>query len=215
MPSATRVLLADDHRVVLKGVRQVLALADDIEVVGECLDGWQALARVRDTPADVLVSDVGMPGPHGVELVRRVREAQPRLPVLMFTMHADKQLATRLLRAGAAGYLTKDCEPEELIAAVRRTARGQRYVDPEISARMLLEAADGAPPHARLSNRELEVLTLLARGRTVTGIAQELRLSVKTVSTHKARLMQKLQIESGAELVRYALQHQIVGWNTP
>lgn len=205
-----RILLADDHSVVREGVRRVLALDEDLEVVGEAADGWDLLALVRATPADLLITDLGMPGPNGVELVRRLHETQPRLPLLAFTMHADNQLATRVLRAGANGYLTKDSEPGELIAAIRRITRGQRYVDPGVSGRLLLDARGEDPPHAALSNRELQVLTLLANGATVTAIAQELKLSVKTVSTHKSRLMLKLSLGSSAELVRYALAHGLV-----
>lgn len=205
-----RVLLADDHSVVLEGVRRVLALADDLEVVGEARDGWALLKLVRSVQADLLLSDLGMPGPHGVELVRRLREVQPRLPVLVFTMHADNQLATRVLKAGASGYLTKDCEPGELIAAIRRTARGQRYIDPGVSGRLLLDTAGDQPPHAVLSNREYQVLARLAGGASVTAIASELNLSAKTISTHKARLMLKLGLASGADIVRYALAHGLI-----
>ncbi|MDX5445922.1 MAG: response regulator transcription factor [Zoogloeaceae bacterium] len=205
-----RLLLADDHSVVREGVRRVLALAEDFEVVGEAADGWDLLALARTTPADLLVTDLSMPGPHGVELIKRLREALPRLPILAFTMHADNQLATRVLRAGAKGYLTKDSEPGELIAAIRRIVRGQRYVDPGVSGRLLLDTQGNDPPHAALSNREFQVLTLLASGSTVTAIARELKLSVKTISTHKARLMLKLGLSSGAELVRYALGHGLV-----
>ncbi|MDX5364749.1 MAG: response regulator transcription factor [Pseudazoarcus pumilus] len=205
-----RVLLADDHSVVREGVRRVLALADDLEIAGEAADGWEALALARSTPADLLITDLGMPGPHGVELIKRLREALPRLPILAFTMHADNQLATRVLRVGANGYLTKDSEPGELIAAVRRIARGQRYIDPGMSGRLLFDAQGSEPPHAALSNRELQVLTMLANGMTVTAIAQELSLSVKTVSTHKTRLMVKLALSSSADLVRYALAHGLV-----
>lgn len=205
-----RILLADDHSVVREGVRRVLALAEDFEVAGEAADGWDLLALARTTPADLLITDLGMPGPHGIELIKRLREALPRLPILAFTMHADNQLATRVMRAGANGYLTKDSEPGELIAAVRRIARGQRYVDPGVSGRLLLDAQGNEPPHASLSNRELQVLTMLANGSTVTAIARELNLSVKTVSTHKSRLMGKLALASSAELVRYALAHGLV-----
>jgi DNA-binding NarL/FixJ family response regulator len=210
MTTCIRILLADDHAVVLKGVRQVLALADDFEVVGEALNGADTLDMVRTRPADLLICDISMPGTHGVDLLRRIRETHARLPVLMFTMHADNHLAMRLLQAGANGYLTKDCEPEELISAVRRTARGRRYVDPGLAATLLLSPPDDKPPHTRLSNRELEVLTLLSGGATVTAIARDLRLSAKTVSTHKSRLMQKLGLESGTDLVRYAMQHGLI-----
>lgn len=205
-----RILLADDHSVVREGVRRVLALAEDFAVVGEAADGWDLLAMARALPADLLITDLGMPGPHGIELIKRLREALPRLPILAFTMHADNQLALRVLRAGANGYLTKDSEPGELIAAVRRIARGQRYVDPGVSGRLLLDTQGNEPPHAALSNRELQVLTMLGNGLTVTAIGRELNLSVKTVSTHKARLMIKLALSSSAELVRYALSHGLV-----
>ncbi len=208
-----RVVIADDQSIIRHGVRQVLAFAGDFDIVGEARDGWELLTLLAECAADVVLTDMSMPGPHGVELLKRIRDAHPRLPVLVLSMHGEAQITARALKAGAAGYLTKDSEPEVLIAAVRKVAAGGRYIDPQLAEKLVFETslAGDRLPHESLSNREYEVLVLIARGTSLNDIAGQLHLSPKTISTHKARLMQKLNVHSTAELVRYAIEHGLGG----
>ncbi|PTD95684.1 response regulator [Pseudothauera lacus] len=208
-----RVVIADDQSIIRHGVRQVLAFAGDFDIVGEARDGWELLTLLAECAADVVLTDMSMPGPHGVELLKRIRDAHPRLPVLVLSMHGEAQITARALKAGAAGYLTKDSEPEVLIAAVRKVAAGGRYIDPQLAEKLVFETslAGDQLPHESLSNREYEVLVLIARGISLSDIAGQLHLSPKTISTHKARLMQKLNVHSTAELVRYAIEHGLGG----
>lgn len=204
-----RILIADDHAIVRQGVRQVLAFAPDLEVVAEARDGWEVVEHLRRGGIDLLITDMSMPGPHGVDLVKRVKDEHPRLPVMVLTMHGEAQITARVLKAGAAGYLTKDSEPEVLIAAARKVAAGGRHIDPALAEKLVFETslAGEQRPHELLSNREYEVLVRIARGESLNDIAESLHISAKTISTHKARLMQKLNLHSTAELVRYALQN--------
>lgn len=207
-----RILIADDHAVVRQGLRQVLALAADFQVAGEARDGWEVVDKLRAGGFDLLLTDMSMPGPNGVDLIKRVRDEHPRLPVLVLSMHGESQIAARALKSGASGYLTKDSEPALLLAAVRKVAAGGRYIDPTLAEKMVFESglAGEAPPHEQLSDREFQIFLLIAQGRGLNDIAGELHLSPKTVSTHKMRLMQKLDIHSTSELVRYALTHGLV-----
>lgn len=202
-----RVLIADDHRIVRQGIRQILEIADDIELVGETADGHAAVARLMedDCRCNVAVFDMSMPG-GGVDLIQRVRGLKPDLPILVLSMHEEATVAAAALRAGATGYVTKDCDADTLLFAIRRLAGGGRYVDSEVVDESLLAGGE-EPPHARLSEREFDVLLRLARGETVTEIARELAVSAKTVSTHKTNLMHKLEVGNNADLVRYALRH--------
>lgn len=207
-----RILIADDHAVVRQGVRQMLSLAPEFEVVDEAKNGWEVIDRIRLGGLDLLLLDMTMPGPSGVELVKRVQDEAPRLPILILTMHGDSPIAARALKAGAAGYLTKDSEPELLIAAVRQVAAGGRYIAPELASRLVFDniAAPEETPRKKLSEREYQVFLMLARGRGINDIAEELHLSAKTVSTHKFRLMQKLGLDTISELVRLALNHNLL-----
>jgi DNA-binding NarL/FixJ family response regulator len=206
-----RILIADDHAIVRQGLRQVLALAPELELAGEAKDGWEVIERVRASNLDLnlLLLDMTMPGPSGVELIKRVREEAPRLPILVLSMHGESQIAGRAIKAGAAGYLTKDSEPETLIAAILKVAGGGNYVEPAVAARLLFEVkpADAEQPHLTLSDREYQIFLLLVQGHGVNDIGEQLHLSAKTVSTHKLRLMQKLGVDNLSDLVRYALKH--------
>ena len=206
-----RVLIADDHAIVRQGLRQVLALAPDLELAGEAKDGWEVIDKVRSDHLNLLLLDMTMPGPNGVELIKRVREEAPRLPILVLSMHGESQIAGRAIKAGAAGYLTKDSEPETLISAIRQVAGGAHYIDPAVAARLLFDAKpdDTEQPHLALSDREYQVFLLLVQGRGINEIGDALHLSAKTVSTHKFRLMQKLGMDNISDLVRYALKHQL------
>ncbi len=205
-----RLLMADDHAIVREGMKQLFGLTGDIEVVGEAVNGAQVLDAVRKGGFDVLLLDMTMPGINGVDLIGRIRAQQPKLPVLVLSMHNEPQIVKRAISAGAAGYLTKDIDPKQLLAAIRTVAEGGRYIDAAIASQLVFETTEGGPPHARLSDREFEILRLLARGQSVSEIAAMLSISDKTVSTHKARLMEKMGLKTRAELVRYSLTHGLL-----
>jgi DNA-binding NarL/FixJ family response regulator len=211
-----RVLLADDHTIVRAGLREVLTDTGDIEVAGEATNGQEVLAQVREHDFDVVVLDMSMPGRNGLELIKLVRAEKPKLRILILSMHSEQQYAVRAVKAGASGYLTKDSAADELVAAIRRIAAGGAYVSPETAERLVLDSAPGAQtaPHTLLSDREFQVLQLITGGKSVTEIAQQLSLSVKTVSTHKTRLMEKMGIANQAELIRYAIENNIIDSNS-
>jgi DNA-binding NarL/FixJ family response regulator len=207
-----RVLLADDHAIVRAGLKEILAATGDIAVAAEAASGNEALAQVRAAEFDVAVLDMSMPGRSGIELIKLVKEARPKLRVLVLTMHREEQYAVRALRAGASGYLTKESAADQLVAAIRRIAAGGAYVSAETAER-LAQGAGGqgdAPPHTLLSDREFQVFRLIVDGKSVGAIAKQLSLSVKTVSTHKTRILEKLGLGGTAELVRYALEHKLL-----
>jgi DNA-binding NarL/FixJ family response regulator len=207
-----RVLIADDHAIVRGGLKQLFALMGDIEVAGEATDGTEVLEALRDGQFDLLLLDLTMPGLSGVTLIGRIRAQNPKLPILVLSMHNELQVAKRVLQTGASGFVTKGSMQDILMDAVRRVAAGGRYVDPAIAEQMMFEKTvpGEAAPHERLSERELHILKLFAKGKGVNEIAAELFISNKTVSTHKARLMEKMGLKNGAELVRYAADHGLV-----
>ncbi|HEX6007956.1 MAG TPA: response regulator transcription factor [Burkholderiales bacterium] len=207
-----RVVLADDHRMVRTGLKEILADTGDIEVVGEATNGHEVMARVRELLFDLLVLDMSMPGRSGIDLIRQVKSEKPALRILVLSMHSEEQYAVRALKAGAAGYLTKESAADELVAAIRRIAGGGAYVSPETAQRLALglEAGRERPPHESLSDREMQVFHMIAAGKSVTDIADTLTLSVKTVSTHKTRIMQKLNAHNQTDLIRYAIRHKLV-----
>jgi DNA-binding NarL/FixJ family response regulator len=206
-----QVALADDHQMVREGLKRVLGATGDITVVAEARDGHELLERLKEQPVDVALLDLSMPGLAGMDLIRRVKADYPQVAVLVLTMHAEEQYAMRAFRSGATGYITKDCAAEELIQAIRKVAGGGGYVTPALAERLAigLSALHDAPPHTLLSDRELEVLRLIVAGKRLTDIADELHLSVKTVSTHKSRILDKMRLDGTAALVRYALQHRL------
>jgi DNA-binding NarL/FixJ family response regulator len=202
-----RVLLADDHTLVREGLRQLLGATADIRVEGEAANGDEALALVKANDYDLAVLDMSMPGLSGIELIKRLRLEKPRLRLLVLSMHGEAQYAARALKAGAAGYLTKDSASAQLVGAIRKVAGGGVHISEAAAAQLVGSAAGGdVPRHTRLSNREFEVFRLLVAGRGPTEIAEQLRLSVKTVSTHKTRILEKMGMESTADLVRYAVE---------
>ena len=207
-----RVMLADDHAIVRAGLRELLAGLADMAVVAEARNGNEVLAAVREGGFDVLVLDMSMPGRSGIELIKLVKAEQPTLRVLILSMHNESQYAVRAVKAGASGYITKDSAADELVAAIRRVAGGGAYITPETAERLVLQSSAGTvgPAHSRLSDREFEVFRKIVAGRSVTDIANELNLSVKTISTHKARILEKMEIGNQAELVRYAVEHGLV-----
>jgi DNA-binding NarL/FixJ family response regulator len=202
-----RVLVADDHSIVRDGLKRILAASGDLEAAGEAADGDQALALVKANDYDVAMLDMSMPGLSGIDLIKRLKLEKPRLRILVLSMHAESQYAARALKAGAAGYLTKDSPAEALLAALRKVAAGGVHIG-DAAAATLLKSGD-RPPHETLSDREFEVLRFLVEGFGPTEIAERLHLSVKTVSTHKTRILDKLGLGSTAEVVRYALEHRL------
>ncbi len=204
-----RLMLADDHAIVRSGLKQLFSLNPDLQVVGEAVDGGQLLERLRRELPDLLLLDINMPGLSGPDLIARIKSHWPALPVLVLSMHNEAPVAARVLKAGASGYVTKDSEMDVLLAAIRKVAAGGRYLVPELAEKLVFEQslAGDKPAHAALSEREREVFRLLVAGKGVNEIAAELCISNKTVSTHKTRLMEKLNLGSTAELVRYALEH--------
>lgn len=207
-----RVLLADDHAIVRAGLKEILAGTGDITVAGEATNGQEVMTRVRGDDYDVAVLDMSMPGRSGIELIKQVKDEKPKLRILVLTMHSEEQYAVRALKAGASGYLTKDSAAGELVAAIRRIAAGGAYVSPETAERLALGAVPhaNAAPHTLLSDREFQVFQMIARGVSVSEIARELSLSVKTVSTHKTRILEKMGLANQAELIRYALEHKLL-----
>jgi DNA-binding NarL/FixJ family response regulator len=207
-----RLLIADDHAIVRKGLAQLFSLVNDIQVVAEAHNGAQVLEALRENRVDLVLLDMTMPGVNGEDLISRIRLHHPDQAILVLSMHDEAQIAQRALRAGASGYLTKDSEPEVLLAAIRKVAAGGKYIDLHIAEQLVFQSNDPAsgPPHLALSGRELQILCMLARGVGVNEIANELAISNKTVSTHKARLMEKMHFNSNADLVRYAVMHELI-----
>jgi DNA-binding NarL/FixJ family response regulator len=206
------VLIADDHAIVREGLRRILAADPAFAVAGEAKDGHEVLAAVRSGGFEVLLLDLSMPGRSGIELIGQVKAERPGLRVLVLSMHGEQQYAVRAIRAGAAGYLTKDAAPTQLVAALHKIAAGGLFITPAVAEALAvgLQTPGEELPHRRLSDREHEVFLLLAAGQSVTAIAERLHLSVKTVSTHKTHIHEKLGLASLAELVRYAVTHRLL-----
>ena len=205
-----RVVLADDHAIVREGLKRLVGEVEGLHVVGEAGDGTEVLQRVRDIEFDVLVLDLSMPGRSGMELIKLVKAEKPKLRILVLSMHEETQYAVRAIKSGASGYLTKESAPAELEQAIRKIAGGGAYISAQVAQQLALGAMPGAStaePHETLSDREFQVFRLLVDGVSVTDIAGQLNVSVKTVSTHKANLMHKLGIANQSDLVRYAIRH--------
>lgn len=204
-----RILIADDHAVVRQGLRHVLSSSPDIVVAAEAADGFDVLEKIRKEPFDLVCLDLSMPNLSGIDLIKRIKLDCSTLPILVLSMHNEAQFAARALKAGAAGYLTKDSDPETLIGAIRKVASGRKFIDPTLVDELIFEKilADERPPHEQLSDREFQIVRLIAQGESLNQIADKLSLSAKTISTYKARSMQKLGLANHTELVRYALDH--------
>jgi DNA-binding NarL/FixJ family response regulator len=200
------VMIADDHKIVRDGLRRILSAHGDIEVAAEAANGDEALALVRANDYDVAMLDMSMPGLAGIDLIKRLKIEKPRLKLLVLSMHGEDQYAARALKAGASGYLNKDSAAEMLVGAIRKIAAGGVHIG-EAAAASLVSAE--RRPHQALSDREFEVLRLLVAGQSPTGIADQLHLSVKTVSTHKTRILEKLDLKTIADLVRYAIENKL------
>lgn len=204
--------LADDHTVLREGLKRLLQQTHDIVVKGEAASALQVLDLLGKCAFDLLVLDMSMPGRDGIDLIRQIRAEHPRIPILVLTMHAEQQYAARAIKAGAAGYLTKDIAADELVQAVRRVASGGNYISPQLAENMLFEQFGRRKdlPHLALSDREFLVFRYLASGLNNTDIARQLLISIKTVSTYKSRILAKMQLRTPADLVRYAFTHGLL-----
>jgi two-component system, NarL family, invasion response regulator UvrY len=207
-----RVLIADDHAVVRQGLKQIISTTKDIKVTAEAANGQEVLDRIWKENFDVIVLDIKMPGRDGVDVLKQIKTHKPKLPVLVFSMHPEEQYAVRVLKAGASGYLTKDADPEEMLKAIRVAAQGRKYVTPTLAEQLAngVSLDSDKPPHEALSDREYQVMRMIAGGKTVTEIAEELALSVKTVSSYRTRLLAKLQLKNNAELTHYVLSRNLI-----
>ena len=207
-----RLLMAEDHALLRSGLKKILAANPAITVVGEAVHGGEVLELVRTLELDLVLLDLNMPGLSGPDLISRLRAMKPTLPILVLTMHNAAQIATRALKAGANGFMTKDSEPEMLLAAIDKVARGGKFIAPEVAEQMAFESTGqtGGAAHQKLTNREMDVFRGLTRGASLNDIAADMCISSKTVSTHKARLMEKLQASNTADLVLYAIEHDLL-----
>jgi len=207
-----RILIADDHPIFRAGLKEILAKEQDVDFVGEADNGHKALELARKQRWDVVVLDITMPGKGGLEVLQELRREQPKLPVLVLSAHPEDQLALRLLKAGAAGYLTKDKAPQVLLHAVRKVLRGEKYVSESLAEKAVLDLVSETrkPLHESLSNREYQVMRMIASGKTLNEIGKELFLSARTVSTYRARVLEKMNIKTNSDLIRYALENKLV-----
>jgi two-component system, NarL family, invasion response regulator UvrY len=207
----SRILIVDDHAIVRRGLKQIVSEAADMNVVAEAANGQEALDKVRQGGVDLVLLDISMPGRGGMDTLRRLKREHPRLPVLILSIYPEDQYAVRALKDGASGYLTKDSDPEELIVAIHKVVQGRKYVSTDLAEKLAdgLERS-GNPPHETLSDREYQVMLMLASGRTVGEIAKELSLSIKTISTNRTRLLRKMAIKTNAELAYYAIKQGLI-----
>lgn len=207
-----KILIADDHAIVRQGLRQTVADQPDMEVAGEARDAQETLKLVKNETWDVVVLDITMPGKSGLELLIELKEVCPKLPVLILSMHSEEQFAVRALKAKASGYITKQSAPKELIKAIRKVHQGGKYVSPALAETLAFELGtdDGRAAHEKLSDREYQVMRMIAAGRTPKEIAAELNLSEKTVGTYRMRVLEKMNMKRNAELIRYAVENRLV-----
>lgn len=212
MTDKTRVLIADDHAIIRQGLKQILSDTEDLEVTGEADGGIKALQMIRENHYDVVLMDVSMPDRNGIDSLKLIKKEMPKLPVLMLSMHPEEQYAIRALRAGAAGYLSKQGAPEQLVTAIRQVASGKKFVSAAVAEELANSIGEDLerPPHEKLSDREYQTLCMISSGKTLTQIAEQLNLSVKTVSVYRARLLEKMKLRNNAELTHYGLKHGLV-----
>ncbi len=206
-----RVLIADDHAIVREGLKQIVAESPDMIVADEAGDGKEALKKALEGDFDVVVLDITMPGINGLDALKQIRNQRPKLPILVLSMHPEEQYAVRVLKAGASGYLTKESAPEELIASIRRVSKGMKYISPSLAERLASELGNDhdGPLHETLSDREYQVMCMIASGKAPTEIAEELSLSIKTISTYRGRILEKMGMKSNAEIIRYSMEHEL------
>ncbi len=207
-----RVLIADDHAILRRGLAQIIAEAGDMQVCAEAETGAETVRLARENAIDVVLLDITMPDRNGLDTLKQLKKEKPKLAVLMLSMHPEETYALRSIKAGASGYLNKQSAPALLVTAIRKVAAGRRYISPAVAETLAGTIADGAdrPAHATLSDREYETMRLIASGRTLSQIAAEMHLSAKTVSVYRARLLEKMRLKNNSELTHYALKSQLV-----
>jgi two-component system, NarL family, invasion response regulator UvrY len=207
-----KICVVDDHAVVREGLKRIISENPGMAVTAEAGDGHEALKVIKEEPCDVVLLDITMPSKSGLDILKQLHTEAPKLPVLVLSMHAEDQYAVRVLRAGAAGYLTKESAPAKLVQAIRKVVRGGKYVSSTLAEKLVydLDGDASKAPHEILSDREYQVLCMIASGKTVTEIGEELALSVKTISTYRVRILEKLNMKNNAELTRYAIKEGLV-----
>ena len=207
-----RILISDDHAIVREGIRQILADTDDLVVAGEATNGHEVIERVRREDWGMVLLDLAMPGKDGLETLKEIKREKPKLPVLVLSIYPEEQYAVRALKAGASGYLTKESAPEELIAAIRKVSQGGKYISASLAEKLVshLEVAADKPVHEILSDREYQVMLMIASGKTVKEIADEMCLSVKTVSTYRVRALSKIGMKNNSEFTYYAIKYGLI-----
>jgi two-component system invasion response regulator UvrY len=207
-----KILIADDHAVVREGLKQILSESPTMTVTAEASTGQEVLNMIGKKEIDLVVLDIAMPGRGGLDILKEIKNQKPKLPVLILSMYPEDQYAVRVLKAGASGYLTKESAPDELIKAIRQITQGKKYVSPSLAEKLALdlEISSEKPPHEALSDREFQVMCLIASGKTLKEIAEELSLSIKTISTYRTRILEKMNMKSNAELTHYAIKNRVV-----
>ena len=206
-----RIIIVDDHPVVRRGLKQILQEQSDVKVVGEAENAQEAFKIIRTIDCDAVVLDISLPGASGVEILKQLKYEYQKLPVLILSVHPEEEYAVRVMKAGASGYLTKESAPEELVKAIRKIISGGKYISSSLAERLITDIdASGKPRHEKLSDREFEIMRMIARGKAIKKIAEELCLSEKTVSTYRSRIMEKMNMSTNADLTRYALDHHLV-----
>ena len=210
-----KVLIADDHAVVRQGIKQILANTADITVVGEAANGQEVIAKLGETRVDVVILDITMPESNGLQTLAAIKRAQPRLPVIVLSVHDEDQYGVQVIRSGASGYVTKECAPDQLVAAIRKAVMGGRYLSPTLAEKLEFARTDLEKPHEALSDREFEVLCLIGSGKTNREIAEQLSLSQKTISTYRSHILEKMNMKNNGELIVYALRQGLVDVSAP
>lgn len=207
-----KILIADDHAIVRRGLKEIISETPDMLVAAEAESGCAAIQKVEENNYDVILLDISMPGKNGLDILKQIKRKNPKLPILMLSVHPEEQYAVRSFRAGASGYLTKGSAPDELIAAIRKISKGGKFVNASLAERLVyeLEPNNDKPRHQMLSDREYQVMCMFASGKTLKETAEELALSIQTISTYKTRILDKMGMHSIAEVIRYAVQYGLV-----
>jgi len=207
-----KILIADDHAVVREGLKQILSESSDMVVTAEASTGPEVLEKIGKDDFDLVVLDIAMPGRGGLDILKEIKNKKPRLPVLILSMYPEEQYAVRVLKAAASGYMTKESAPHELVKAIQQISKGKKYVSPSLAEKLALdlEITTGRPLHESLSDREYQVMCMIASGKTLKEIAEQLSLSIKTISTYRSRILEKMNMKSNAELTHHAIKNRLV-----